>query len=126
MLLSFTLGFAFVEYLDEEGAKKSIEEFISAKRKIPDGLDPGELQSIKSYQIEKEHEQKNEDSEPQKKKPKVLKEIKKENEIKKEIKTEETSEAEGEKIECFCAILGKYYSKYIHLCRGNDILLAIL
>lgn len=98
---SFSLGFAFVEYADEEGARKSIEEFISAKRKIPDGLDPGELQSIKSYQIEKEHEQKNEDPEPPKKKSKVLKEIKKENEIKKEIKIEETSEAGGKKIDFF-------------------------
>ena len=78
---------------------KSIEEFISAKRKIPDGLDPGELQSIKSYQIEKDYEQKtSEDSEPPKKKPKVKKEIKIEetSEVKKEIKTEETSEIKKE------------------------------
>ena len=108
MLSSFSLGFAFVEYADEEGARKSIEEFISAKRKIPDGLDPGELQSIKSYQIEKEHEQKTEDSEPPKKKTKVLKEIKKENEIKKEIKIEEATEAESKKTVFFNASFDTY------------------
>ena len=44
-----------------------------AKRKIPVDLDPGELQSIKSYQIEKDQEQKEseETSEPPKKKAKI-------------------------------------------------------
>ena len=78
----FPKGFAFVEFADDEGAKKSIEAFVLAKRRIPCGLDPGELQSIKSYQIEKEHEQKtSEKSEPPKKKAKIEKVEKDEAEI---------------------------------------------
>ena len=69
-----------------------------AKRKIPVDLDPGELQSIKSYQIEKDQEQKasEETSEPPKKKAKVL--IKEEEEKEKE-KSEEKSEEKGETTE---------------------------
>ena len=69
-----------------------------AKRKIPVDLDPGELQSIKSYQIEKDQEQKasEETSEPPKKKAKVL--IKEEEEQEKE-KSEEKSEEKGETTE---------------------------
>ena len=69
-----------------------------AKRKIPVDLDPGELQSIKSYQIEKDQEQKasEETSEPPKKKAKVL--IKEEDEKEKE-KSEEKSEEKGETTE---------------------------
>ena len=47
-------GFAFVEFNDEEGAKNSMIAFVNAKRKIPTGLDPSELQSVKSYHIEQE------------------------------------------------------------------------
>ena len=69
-----------------------------AKRKIPVDLDPGELQSIKSYQIEKDQEQKasEETSEPPKKKAKVL--IKEEDEKEKE-KSEEKTEEKGETTE---------------------------
>ena len=68
-----------------------------AKRKIPVDLDPGELQSIKSYQIEKDQEQKasEETSEPPKKKAKVL--IKEEEQEKE--KSEEKSEEKGETTE---------------------------
>ena len=73
-----------------------------AKRKIPVDLDPGELQSIKSYQIEKDQEQKasEENSEPPKKKAKVLikEEQEKEQEKEKE-KSEEKSEEKGETTE---------------------------
>jgi len=91
-------GFAFVEFATDEGAKKSIEGFVLAERKIPVDLDPGELQSIKSYQIEKDQEQKasEETSEPPKKKAKVL--IKEEDEKEKE-KSEEKSEEKGETTE---------------------------
>ena len=70
-----------------------------AKRKIPVDLDPGELQSIKSYQIEKDQEQKasEETSEPPKKKAKVL--IKEEDEEKEKEKSEEKTEEKGETIE---------------------------
>ena len=71
-----------------------------AKRKIPVDLDPGELQSIKSYQIEKDQEQKasEETSEPPKKKAKVL--IKEEEEKEKEKeKSEEKTEEKGETTE---------------------------
>ena len=63
-------GFAFVEFADEEGAKKSIEAFVAAKRKIV-CLDPGELQSIKSFQIEQTQESTKKIPEPPKKKPKI-------------------------------------------------------
>ena len=84
----FPKGFAFVEFADDEGAKKSIEAFVLAKRRIPCGLDPGELQSIKSYQIEKEHEQKtSEKSEPPKKKAKIEKD---------EVEIPDTGTTEGD------------------------------
>ena len=47
-------GFAFVEFSMEEGAKNAMIGFIEAKRKIPSALDPSELQSIKSFNIEQE------------------------------------------------------------------------
>ena len=94
----FPIGFAFVEFATDEGAKKSIEGFVLAKRKIPVDLDPGELQSIKSYQIEKDQEQKasEDSSEPPKKKAKI--QIKEEEEKEKE-KSLEKSEEKGETTE---------------------------
>ena len=70
-----------------------------AKRKIPVDLDPGELQSIKSYQIEKDQEQKasEETSEPPKKKAKVL--IKEEEKEQEKEQSEEKSEEKGETTE---------------------------
>ena len=47
-------GFAFVEFSTEESAKNAMIGFIEAKRKIPSALDPSELQSIKSFNIEQE------------------------------------------------------------------------
>ena len=95
----FPIGFAFVEFATDEGAKKSIEGFVLAKRKIPVDLDPGELQSIKSYQIEKDQEQKasEETSEPPKKKAKVL--IKEEEKEQEKEQSEEKSEEKGETTE---------------------------
>ena len=53
-------GFAFIEFSDEDGAKNSMIAFVKAKRKIPSALDPSELQSIKSYNIEQEELEKSE------------------------------------------------------------------
>ena len=53
-------GFAFIEFSDENGAKNSMIAFVKAKRKIPSALDPSELQSIKSYNIEQEALEKSE------------------------------------------------------------------
>ena len=71
-----------------------------AKRKIPVDLDPGELQSIKSYQIEKDQEQKasEQTSEPPKKKAKVQIKEEEGKEQEKE-QSEEKSEEKGETTE---------------------------
>jgi len=52
---SMPKGFAFIEFKSEDGVKKSLESYVLAKRKISTAMDPAELQSIKSYQLEQEH-----------------------------------------------------------------------
>ena len=75
-----------------------------AKRKIPVDLDPGELQSIKSYQIEKDQEQKasEETSEPPKKKAKLLIKDEEEEKEKEKENSEGKIEEKGETTEGTC------------------------
>jgi len=54
-------GFAFLEFETEKGANDALEGFISIKRRISSALDPGELQSVKSFHIEQDVLQKETD-----------------------------------------------------------------
>lgn len=90
-------GFAFVEFDQEEGAKKALEAYVMAKRKLDPDMDPAELQSIQSFHNEQEEAGSTNQA---KSEPSIISKAddkKEEEEEKEDVEEEEEEDKEGGK-----------------------------